>query len=188
METRRELRAQAPAHHRLDQRIAIERREAATASGREAPVDAVHQFAVAQHGDPVGDRLDLLQSVADVDRGSPATREFAHLAQQSASLARRQRRGRLVQNQQPGPLRQRLRDLHRLPRAERQPGTGGGRVDVDLQQSEQPARLALFPASADEASPGPAGAEKEILAHTQLRDQTEFLVDHRDPPPARLRR
>ena len=216
-QARRELRAQAAADHGLDKGVPIEGREglarrkprapapppasgakrrpreelprgAVAARGRRATVDALHQFAVAKHGNPVGHRLDLLQPVADVDRGGAASREFAHLAQQRPRLPRRQRRGRLVQDQQPGLERQRLRDLDGLARAERQIRATGVRIDVDLQQAKQTPGLPLFPAPADDAPPGPAGAEEEVLAHAELRHQAEFLVDDRDSSLAGIRR
>ena len=100
--------------------------------------------AVAQHGDRVGDRCDLFEPVADEDDRDAALPQPAHGREEALDLVRRQRRGRLVHDQQPRARRQRLRDLEQLPVRDAEPAHGrvGAEVDAELVEDRRIASAA----------------------------------------------
>ena len=69
---------------------------------------------VAKHRDGVRDRRDLLEPVADEDDRNAALAQTAHGREEAVDLVRRERRGRLVHDQEAGARRERLRDLEEL--------------------------------------------------------------------------
>ena len=70
--------------------------------------------AVAQHRDAVGDLLDLAHAVGDVDDADPGLLQLGDQVEQLRRLGFRQRRRRLVQNEQADVGEERLGDLHHL--------------------------------------------------------------------------
>ena len=78
------------------------------------PVSIADEVAVAQHGDAVGDAVDLLHAVADEHHRHAARLRSATTREQPLDLALRQRRRRLVHDQHAGVERQRAGDLDEL--------------------------------------------------------------------------
>ena len=96
-----------------------------------------HVAPVAQHGDPVGQRRDLVEPVRDVDDAHAVGRELPDDAEEPRALRRRQRRGRLVHDQDARVERQRLGDLDELLLADAQARDPRLRVEVDPEPLEQ---------------------------------------------------
>jgi hypothetical protein len=71
-------------------------------------------LARAEHRHPVAQRLDLGQPVGDEDRHAAGLREAADDAEQPLDLLGQQRRGGLVQEEDPRPADERLGDLEHL--------------------------------------------------------------------------
>ena len=91
---------------------------------RDQPVDghlglgrAADDMAVAQHGDVVAQAHHVAQDVADVDDADAARPQPADLREQALGLARGERGGGLVEDDDPGVGTQRLGDLDQLPLA-----------------------------------------------------------------------
>ncbi len=84
--------AELAPEHRLDQRHP---REVRGRPGADEP-------AVAQHRDPVGDGIDLIEEVGDEDDAQPLCGQAAHDAEQDLDLVRVEARRRLVEDQHPG--------------------------------------------------------------------------------------
>ena len=98
--------------------------------------------AVAQDGDRVGDRADLLEPVADEDDRDAALAQPADGREEVVDLVRRERGGRLVHDQQPRARRERLRDLEQLPVGDAEPAHRRVRAEVDAELVEDARRLA----------------------------------------------
>src|SRR2546427_333950 len=79
-----------------------------------ASVEVSGVFAVAQHGDAVGDELNLLESVRDVQDAHSPFLELAKDIEQQSGFGFRQAGSRLVENQQPRLEGQRPRDFDKL--------------------------------------------------------------------------
>ena len=80
--------AEASPDHRLDDALAI---ELAGRSGH-------HQFAVAQHGDAIGQQQRFLQRVTDEDHRHVLLDQAPHQAEEVVLLLRRQRGGGLIED------------------------------------------------------------------------------------------
>ena len=110
-------RVGAAAEHRLDQ---VDPEELAG----EVLAD---QLAVAQHGHPVADLVDLVEEVRDEDDRDAALLEVADHAEQLGALVQVQARRRLVEHQHADVGGDRPRDGHQLLHGERVPARGSRR-------------------------------------------------------------
>ena len=109
----REHAIHAAADHRLDD----------GAHRQFGGVELLHLVAVAKHDDPVGDLLDFLEAVGDVDDPNAFGLELLDLLEKKLGLRAAQRRGRLVEDKQLCVQSERLGDLNQL--------LVGGRESVD---------------------------------------------------------
>ena len=98
-----------------------------------------HQLAVAQHGDPVGQIHDLAQAVADVDDADALGAQRADHREQALRLVLGQRRGRLVQAEQPHAGPQGAHDLDQLPLGRAQAVAGGAPAPAPARGRSAPA-------------------------------------------------
>ena len=80
-----------PTRHQLDE----------LAARRTGELASVYELAVTQHRVAIGDALDFFQKVRHVKDGHAALGQLAHDTEQALGLARIQRAGRLIQNQNP---------------------------------------------------------------------------------------
>ena len=154
-------------------------------AARSAPIGTVpHQRAVAQHGDAVGRARRPPPSGARCRRSPrPRAASWRMIANSRSRLADRQRRGRLVHDQDAGvaataPWRSRPAAARR--RAASPTSVAGSRPEV--QRLEQLGRGLHLPAAVDESR-----APERLRARgrcsrprVMLRHQVEFLVDDRD--------
>ena len=104
----------APDHH-LDERLGADL----------VLVEGADIGAIAQHRDPVGKLVDLGHAVADVDDGEAVAPELADQLEQLLGLARRERGGRLVHDQDLGIGVQGAGDFDLLLLGDRQGGDRG---------------------------------------------------------------
>ena len=159
---------QLAADHRGDQAIVIELRHG---SGHD-PVP------VAEHGHAVADLVDLLQVVRDVEDRDAARLDPADAVEQPLDRMRLERRGRLVEDQEPRPNGKGPGDLDDLLLLDRE--LGGGLVDVEVEaplEQELPGSAAQR-APADQAALRPV--QEDVLADAQRGDDHRALVDARD--------
>ena len=159
--------------------------------GQLLPGDAVRvhcrdDLARAQDGDAVGDVQHLTHLVADKDDGFSFADELFHDGEQTLDLDVRQRRGRLVQNQQLRAVVERLQDLHALLRAD------GDLRNQLVQLHVQPVffrqREDLLPPRlpVDKDTLGIPVAEDHVFKHGHRLDQHEVLMHHADAELDRL--
>ena len=85
-------------------------------------VERAHECAVAQHSNPVAERIHLVHAVRDIDDSEAFGAQLADQGEQSLALASRERRRWLVHDQYLRPRVQRAGNLHELALAHRQMG------------------------------------------------------------------
>ncbi len=134
---------------------------------------------VAQHGDPVRQSEDLLETVRNVDDAQAALAQPAQHGEQALHLESRQRRRRLVQDQHPRVDGERARDLDHLLLGDAQAGDRGGRGDPHAQLVEQ--RLdGAHHLAAPQEQPAALPAQPDVLGDAQFRHEREFLINDAD--------
>ena len=158
-------------HHEGDELVPIE------VGGRKC----VHELAVAEHRDVVGDLEDLVHLVRDVDDRLAALAQLVDHPVEVGHLDLGDRRGRLVHDDDPRVKADRLGDLDHLGLSDREAAHLGGRVDPDLPPVEELAALIHHDLAADQPEPGGRfPAQEDVLRDGHLGHRREFLVDHRD--------
>nr|BFE70913.1 hypothetical protein GCM10020092_042140 [Actinoplanes digitatis] len=143
-------------------------------------VQRLDRLAVAQDGDLVGDRLDLVQLVRDHDRGDAALAEAAQQVEQVPGVGLVQRGGRLVQDEQPDVLGERLGDLHELLLADADVLDQGVGVLLEADPRHQVQRHPVGGLPVDRAALAGLVAEEDVLGDRHVRDEGELLVDDHD--------
>gem|GEM_PF-4263135 len=148
--------------------------------GDRVALDIGHGGAVAQHRQPVGNAGDLVQLVADQDRGDALGAKFHQQVQQLLAVVFLQGGGRLVEDQKLDPLRQCLGDLDQLLLADAEAVDQGLRafLQSDLGQQCLGPLVGLGPV--DHAPAGDLVAEVDVLGDRQQGHQRQFLVDDDD--------
>ena len=137
--------------------------------------------AVAEDGDAIAEHPHLLQPVRDEDDGAALVAKPARDGEERLDLLRRQRRGRLVHDDQPAVRRQRAGDLDHLLIGDRQAPHRLGHVDPDAEQLHQPPRIARHLRPRHAAKRRATGAaEHEVLGNRQVGERDRLLVDQRD--------
>ena len=125
--------------------------------------------AVAEDRDAVCDLEHFAQPVGDVDDRAPFARQVAHHQLDLLDLDVRQRRRRLVEDEDARIARQQPRDLDQLLLRHRQ--VAGGRHRIDMAQpdpfEERPDALGEPPVGPDRIAL--AAAETDVLGHRQRR-------------------
>ncbi len=156
------------------------------AGGRQRRRDGA---ALAHHRDAVADREHLLQPVRDEDQTVAGVAQPRHHLEQALHLARAQRGGRLVEDDERRVERERLGDLDELTLRRGEPS--------HLLRERQAVRLAetvedVAGALPQHAAPQPAGAaqlgEKDVLDHGEIGREAGFLHHHRDARADRIAR
>ncbi len=168
----REQAVDGAAHHHRDQ---IGFRHLADRPGPDL-------HAVAEHGHSVGQREDLRQPMADIDDADSAAAQAADHLEQPTRVGIGQGSGRLVHDDEPCVLRQRLGDLDPLPVGDREPAHGD--IDIEVVAVE---RIQQRPRARPHRRPihrVPAGAGRmadiDVLRNAELGKQQQLLVDGRD--------
>ncbi len=167
--------AELATEHRLDQ---PHPREVRGRPGADEP-------AVAQHRDPVGHRVDLVEEVGDEDDAQSLSGKPAHHAEQDLDLVRVEARRRLVEDQHPGRQVDGAGDGDEVLDRDGVVAERRARVDREVELGEDgggaPAHLAV----AQEAEPGRLAVQEEVLRHREVRQQVHLLVDGGDAGPLR---
>ena len=122
----------------------------------------------------------------DEDEGRPLP-ERPDPREEHVDLRPLQHRGRLVEEDHQMPARrllqrQRLGDLHHLPRGEVEVVRPRPRIDVELHLRELPRGVGVEPPPVHDAGAGELRlvAEVDVLAHRQVGQQRLLLEDHAD--------
>ena len=133
--------------------------------------------AVPQYGQPVGQAVDLLQAVADVDDGNAPLPQLLNDAEQCFGFLAGQRGGGLVHDEQLGVAAQTLENLHQLAHADAQFGYRGGGFQGEVVPLDQFGGHLVHLLVVDHAEPAGLPAQKDVLGHRQGGNHRELLVD-----------
>lgn len=140
----------------------------------------VHQSGVAHHRDPVGEREGLRLVVRDVQHRGVRQRgaQFLQFGEHALTQLRVQCREGLVEQQHPGPDRQRAGNRHALLLASRQFPRKALAV-----RGHPDHRECVGHASGDLGTGNPVRAkpERDVLGHPHVREQGVGLDDDADP-------
>ena len=138
------------------------------------------QGAVAQHGDPVGDLVDLVQEVGDEQDRDARVAQLADHAEELLDLVAVEAGRRLVQDEHlglehHGPAdRDELLDGDRVGRQQR------ARVDVHAQAPQVAPGLGVGRPPVDRRAATQLVAEHDVLADRQVGAEVDLLVHGRD--------
>jgi len=137
-----------------------------------------HERAVAQDGDAIAHRIQLVEAVADVDDGRPLRLEAANEVMQDRHLALGQGARRLVEHEDPGAERHATRDGDHLLSRSVQGAECRFGIDVETEAREQRLRLGVHSRPVDESPPTRFAAEEHVLGH-RAQSQEMNLLMHR---------
>ena len=130
-----------------------------------------------------------LEEVRDEDDRAAAGREAADDLVEALDLDGRERRRRLVEDDELGVARERAQDLDLLLLGQRQRADDRVRRDLEAGAGDDPLEPVEQGPPPDEAEPSRLGAEEDVLRDGPLRDERDLLGDERDArdraPPRR---
>jgi hypothetical protein len=157
-------------HHR--HRLGV----AARAGGERRDVTAV-----AKHRAVVGERRDLVHAVRDVDDREALVAQPVQQREHALDVGGRQRRGRLVEDQDLRLARQRLGDLDHLPAREREARDRRQRVDA-LRAGPRQRGFGdpTLRAAIDQAAPARRVGDADVVGDAEVGHQRQLLEDARD--------
>ena len=144
------------------------------------------ELAVAQHRGAVADRHHFVEPVGDVDDADAVSFKGPHEVEQAGDLGRRERRRRLVHDDEAGVDRQRPGDLDHLLVGDREIAHQPARVHLQAEPVERALGLAHRRRPVDEAAAPRFAADHHVLGDAERRDEVEFLVDGDDALRLRL--
>ena len=113
----------------------------------------------------------------------PVGAQLPHQREQPVGFARRERGGRLVQDQDLRVRVQRAGDLHQLLLGDRQAADQGVRGERRAEPLQHRAAAVAHGAAVDAAAAMRLGAEIDVLRHRQVRRECQLLVDDGDAVP-----
>ncbi len=122
---------------------------------------------------------DFAELVRDEDDRHAARGHGAQRPEKPIGLARGQRRGRFIEDQDAGAAHQRLGDLDPLLLADRQIGDHSVRVEVDVEVAPDGGK-ALDHRLSRQATVRPGAADQQVLGDRVALHEFEMLVDHAD--------
>ena len=146
-------------------------------------------FAVAHHGDPIGNVNHFAELVRDENNRLAFFGETAQDFEEALGLLRGQNSRGLIHDQQPRAAIERFQDLDSLLHADGKIRDPGRRVDLQPISIRQRADLlaGLGDIHGAEGADGLV-AKDDVLGDGQWRNQHEMLVHHADAEPDRVRR
>ncbi|MNX85707.1 hypothetical protein D3C86_1175570 [compost metagenome] len=146
-------------------------------------------FAVAENRELVGDLEQLVHLMGDVDDADAALPEITNDAEEMLDLALRQRRCRLVHDENVGIVGNRLGDLDHLTACHRKLTNTGFRIEIDTQPLKQGLGAAIHFAVINEAQPVfRLAADPDVFRNRHVSHQVQFLMDHGDAVLQRIER
>ena len=141
-------------------------------------------LAVAHDRDFVADAKNFVHLVADVDDGDALGAQLVHDGEQRLDLGRRQRGGRLVEDQYLAVCGDRLGDLNQLHLGNAQGSELGVRIIIQMDFLQDLGRILIHLVVVDDGDGsvflGWVAPDIDILADGTLRDGLQFLVHHRN--------
>ena len=139
-------------------------------------------LAVAKHRHPVRDREHVLDEVRDEDEAaSLLALEAIEDLEEGRDLGRRERRGRLVEDDDRGARKEYPRELDELLQTDGEVSDPLARVDVEAEARQESGRtLAHRPPVDDAEAPRRLRAEEDVLGDREVGRDRELLVHHAD--------
>ena len=152
--------------------------------GHVGDVPLADVVAVTHDGDFVGDDLDLVHLMADVDQSDALLLQLVHDAEQRLDFVRGQRGGRLVQDQHLAVCGDGLCDFHHLHLCDAQAAQLCVGVDVQLQLFQQVIGIFIHLGMVHDGDGtsllGGIAAQPDVLCHGAGRDGLQLLMHHCD--------
>ncbi len=136
--------------------------------------------AVAQHGDALGQFVDLRHAVGDVDDGETFGLQPEDDLEQLLGLAAGQGGGRLVHHQDAGALVDGAGDLHHLLFGDRQVAHQSARAEGGAEAAQDVAAAGIHGGAVDHKTAARFAAEIDVFGDGQVRRERQFLVDDGD--------
>ena len=140
-------------------------------------------LAVAQDRDDVGNRLNLLQSVRNVENRDARGLEFADATQQRRGLDLSEGRARLVEDDDSARRRQGASNLRQLPMCDREFLHGRRHRDLDAEGAHRFLGAAVHRLVVEGQASRDFVAEEHVLSDGQIRGEHNLLMDQDDPAP-----
>ena len=141
-------------------------------------------LAVTHDRDFVADAKNFVHLVADVDDGNALGAQLVHDGEQRLDLGRRQRGGRLVEDQYLAVCGDRLGDLNQLHLGNAQGSELCVRIIIQMDFLQDLGRILIHLVVVDDGDGsvflGWVAPDVDILADGTLRDGLQFLVHHRN--------
>ncbi len=164
----REQRLQRTADHHLNNGGAV---DGACRQGRD-------MRAVAQNRDVVGDPFEFLEAVGDQQHRGALISQSPHDGVQLLAFSRRQRRRRLVENEEPQIGGQRASDLHELQFGHRETRDQRARIDIDPEPRQGGASALAHRLAVDRAEDVHRRiAHRDVFGDVQMGEELGILID-----------
>ena len=145
--------------------------------------------AITQNRVAIADLEHLLETVGHEDDAEAARLEITNDAKQLFDLVGRQRRRRLVHDQQPGVHRKRARDLHHLLLGHAKVADERHRPDIEPEPARDRQGVRGHLAPIHERAQARLAADEDVLGDRHIGREGEFLIDRRDAEAlSRMRR
>ena len=142
--------------------------------------------AVAHDGDAVGDDLDLVHTVRDINDAQLLIAQVADDLEQLLDLRLRQRRGGLVKDDDLGLVGNGLGDLAHLLLTDRQIAHLFRGIDIDAQLIEELLGLGVHLGIIDDGALHEFAADEDVLRNGQVVHHVQLLVNDDDARLLRL--
>ena len=139
---------------------------------------------ITHDGDFVGNDLDLVHLMADVDQSDALLFQLVHDAEQGLDFVRSQRGSRLIQDQHLAVCGNSLCNFHHLHLCDAQRTQLCVGVDVQLELFQQVigifVHLGMVHDGDGTSLLGGVAAQPDVLGHSTGRDRLQLLMHHRD--------
>jgi hypothetical protein len=149
---------------------------------------SAHEPAVAQNGDPVTNRIDLIEKMRDEHDSDAAALQIFEDAEEGPYFVRIEACRRLVEDQDLGREVHRTRDRHDLLDGHGVAAQRIGHVDVETVICEQRRGATAHLARAYKAEAMRLPTDEKVFRHGHIRQKVHLLVDGADPQRERVGR
>ncbi len=139
-----------------------------------------HQPSVAEHGDPVRDACNLVETVADVDETDAFGFQAADLLEQALGFLAPECGGRLVEDEEARVQGQRLGDFDLLLRRDPEMAHLGGGRGVEPEAMQLLGRAPVHGLAVDTAAAHRHAPDEDVFGDRQIEKKPHLLVDETD--------
>ncbi len=140
-----------------------------------------HHPAVTQHRDPVRDGRNLRQAMGNIEDRDAARLQAADDGEERLGLDGRERRRRLVEDDDAVVHLERAGDLHELPLRDRKPRHGPAWLELRPERPHGLRGPAVHGAVVHHEPAPDLPPHEDVAGHREVGRQQDFLVDQHDP-------